>query len=373
MKRESNMKLNTTNNFKKVVLNNTPLIDVRAPIEYEKGAFPNSINLPLMNNEERHEIGIKYKEEGNGQAVKLGYELVSGMNKDIKVKAWINFIHQNPETIIYCFRGGQRSQISQEWMTKELGREILRLEGGYKAFRNYLLDAFEPANQSFKPIRLGGHTGSGKTTILYQIKHAVDLEGIANHRGSAFGDYVTPQPSQIDFENLLAYTLIQQQDKGYSHLIFEDEGKNVGRRFFPQVFTAHYMQSPLVVVKVSFEQRALNILNEYVTESQKSHINKYGEEGLLIWFNYINSSINKAKKRLGGVRHQLLLHKVEEAYHYQLATGSTDKNIEWIQIFLKEYYDPMYEYQIERNKKIISFEGNTEEVIDYLNALENNN
>lgn len=364
------MNLNTTKNFKEIVINNTPLIDVRAPIEYEKGAFPNSINIPIMDNDERHDIGIKYKEEGNEEAVKLGHELVSGLNKETKVKAWLSFIEKHPEAVVYCFRGGQRSQISQEWITQAQGREILRIEGGFKAFRNYLIDSFSPENQSFSPIRLGGHTGSGKTTILYQIKHAVDLEGIANHRGSAFGDYVTPQPSQIDFENELAYTLIRQQNKGYSHLVFEDEGKNVGRRFFPQVFTQHYMQSPLVVVKVSFEQRGLNILKEYVTDSQASHINKYGpEEGLLMWFNYINNSINKAKKRLGGVRHKQLIDKVYQAYHYQLATGSTDKNIEWIQIFLKEYYDPMYEYQIERNKKIITYEGDTQEVIDYLNAL----
>lgn len=364
------MKLNTVNNFKEIVLNKTPLIDVRAPIEYEKGAFPNSINLPIMDNEERHEIGIKYKEEGNEEAVKLGHELVSGLNKEAKVKAWLSFIEEHPDTILYCFRGGQRSRISQEWMTEALGRDIDRIEGGYKAFRNYLLDYLDPMNQSFKPVRLGGHTGSGKTPILYQLEHSVDLEGIANHRGSAFGDYVTPQPSQIDFENLLAYTLIQQEAKGYKHLIFEDEGKNIGRRFFPRIFTDHYMQSPLVVVKVSFEQRSLNILKEYVTDSQQSHIEAYGEEnGLYKWFEYINISINKAKKRLGGVRHKLLLDKVDEAFKHQLATGSTDKNIEWIQIFLKEYYDPMYEYQIDSNKKIISYEGTTEEVIDYLNSL----
>lgn len=364
------MNLETTNKFKEIVINNTPLIDVRAPIEFEKGAFPNTINLPIMDDQERHDIGIKYKQEGNEEAVKLGHELVSGINKANKVKAWVEFINQHPETIIYCFRGGQRSRISQEWMSEALNRDILRIEGGYKAFRKYLLDSFEPKNLEFTPIRLGGHTGSGKTPILHQLEHSVDLEGIANHRGSAFGDYVTPQPSQIDFENLLAYTLIQQAHKGYAHLIFEDEGKNVGRRFIPRVFTDHYMQSPLVVVKVSFEQRSLNILKEYVTDSQLSHIDKYGEEhGLNKWFEYITNSINKAKKRLGGLRHKLLLDTVKEAFDYQLSAGSVEKHLIWIQIFLEEYYDPMYEYQINQHKDIISYEGNTEEVIDYLNSL----
>lgn len=364
------MNLKTTNDFKNIVINNTPLIDVRAPIEYEKGAFPNSINLPIMDNDERHNIGIKYKEEGNEEAVKLGLTLVSGTNKEAKVNAWLTFIEANPDTIVYCFRGGQRSRISQEWITEGLGREILRIEGGYKAFRNYLIDAFDPKNQNFTPLRLGGHTGSGKTQILNKIKHSIDLEGIANHRGSAFGDYITPQPTPIDFENQLAYSLIQQQETGYSHLVFEDEGKNIGRRFIPKIFTDHYMQSPLVVVSVSFEERSLNILKEYVTDSQKSHIDTYGKDnGLAIWFDYIVNSINKAEKRLGGDRHKLLLTKVKEAYHHQLATGSTDKNIEWIQIFLREYYDPMYEYQLNQHKKIITYEGTTDEVIDYFNDL----
>ncbi|MDZ4956979.1 tRNA 2-selenouridine(34) synthase MnmH, partial [Clostridium perfringens] len=186
-----------------------------ASIEYEKGAFLNSFNFPILNNEERHIIGICYKEKGNEEATKLGYKLVSGKIKDERVNSWVTFIKDNPNAMLYCFRGGSRSRIAQEWITDALDREIYRLEGGYKAFRNYLIDSLAPENQSYKPIILTGFTGSGKTIILNKLKNSIDLEGLANHRGSSFGAHITPQPSQIDFENKLAYSLIKHKEKAF--------------------------------------------------------------------------------------------------------------------------------------------------------------
>jgi tRNA 2-selenouridine synthase len=364
------MILNTTNDFHNIVINNIPLIDVRAPIEFEKGAFPNSVNLPIMDDLERHQIGLKYKESGNEKATELGYKLVSGQNKEDKITKWLEFIKLHPNAIIYCFRGGQRSGITQEWIIQGLKRDILRIEGGYKAFRHYLMDSYEPANQSFTPIRLGGHTGSGKTPLLNSLPYSIDLEGIANHRGSSFGGYITPQPSQIDFENRLAYQLISKQAKHYSHLVFEDEGRHIGRCFIPENFSTHYMNSDLVVVNVPFYERAQNILEEYVNSSQASYIKALGQDlGLAQWLSYIITSIDKAKKRLGGVRHKDLTENVQAAFDYQMLTGSVDKHLYWIESFLKDYYDPMYEYQLEKGQKNIIFRGDSQEVKDYLNQL----
>ncbi len=364
------MNFSKTNNFKKIVLNQIPLIDVRAPIEYEKGSFPATVNIPLMDDEQRHLIGIRYKESGNEKAVELGHELVSGQDKKAKISAWLDFIQKNPETIIFCFRGGQRSRISQEWIQEALGREIQRIEGGYKAFRHYLLDELNPKHQDFQPIRLGGHTGSGKTILLRKLDFSVDLEGIANHRGSSFGNQITPQPTQINFENQLAYKLIQLQDQGFTHLVFEDEGKNIGRCFVPRDFSLHYRQSPLVVVKVPVEERAKIILQEYVIDSQKGHIDYYGpKEGLKLWLDYILTSIDKAKKRLGGDRHQNMIQMVTDAYTKQGQDKNPDHHLAWIHDFLVNYYDPMYEYQLSNNKEHIIFEGSTSDVYDYLNNL----
>jgi tRNA 2-selenouridine synthase len=101
-----------SDDFKSIVLNRTPLIDVRAPVEFANGAFPDAVNLPLMNDEERHLIGIRYKEEGNAAAVKLGHELVSGEIKEARIRAWSDLMASKPDAMLYCFRGGQRSKIS---------------------------------------------------------------------------------------------------------------------------------------------------------------------------------------------------------------------------------------------------------------------
>ena len=138
----------------------------------------------------------------------------------------------NPKAKLYCFRGGERSKISQDWIA-ETDHEIVRLQGGYKAFRTYLMDETERCIEDFKPFIIGGRTGSGKTILLNRLKNEIDLEGLANHRGSSFGRKVNDQPTQIAFENALAYDLIQKLDRGFKILVFEDEGEYVGRPSYP--------------------------------------------------------------------------------------------------------------------------------------------
>ena len=359
-----------TNDFKSIVLNDIPLIDVRAPIEYEKGAFPNSINLPILNNEERHIIGICYKEKGNEEATKLGYEIVSGKVKEDRLNLWKNFIKSNPNSIVYCFRGGSRSRIAQEWINEELKMNTKRILGGYKAFRNYLLDSLLKENQNYTPIVLTGYTGSGKTKLLKELKNSIDLEGIANHRGSSFGSHVTSQPTQIDFENNLAYDLIKKQNKGYSHLVFEDEGKNIGKNFIPQELFNYFHSGDIVLLSSNLEERIANTLKEYVIESQEEYTKIYGyENGLNEWFNYIYSSMERLKKRLGGDKFKKVIDELDFAYKNQLSTGNIDYHKYWIELFLKEYYDPLYKYSLENVKDRIIYSGNYNEVKEYLNSL----
>lgn len=365
-----NMKYPLTNDFKKIVLEDIPLIDVRAPIEYEKGAFLNSSNSPILNNEERHLIGICYKEKGNEEATKLGYKLVSGKTKESRLKSWIEFIKSNPSTMLYCFRGGSRSRIAQEWLTEDLNKEIYRLDGGYKAFRNYLINSLAKENQNYKPIVLTGFTGSGKTIVLKKIKNSIDLEGIANHRGSSFGAHANPQPTQINFENNLAYALIKCMEQDFKHIVFEDEGKNIGKNFIPQDFFDHFHSGNTVFLEASLEERIENTLKEYVIDSQIEYINKFGKDlGLNEWFNYIYSSMDRVKKKLGGDRFKVVLNELNLAYNNQLSTNSMDAHKNWIEIFLKEYYDPLYKYSLENNKDKIIFRGNALEVNEFLNSL----
>jgi tRNA 2-selenouridine synthase len=346
--------------FKSVVLNSTPLIDVRAPVEFEKGSFPNAINLPLLNDEERHTIGVCYKLYGNKEAVKLGHKLVSGAVKEERVKAWSNFIKANSDTKLFCFRGGQRSKISQECLA-QAGYDVSRFKGGYKAFRNYLIDETEESCTHFKPIILGGRTGSGKTILLKTLENSIDLEGLANHRGSSFGKKTTPQPTQINFENSMAYELIQKLDKGLKYLVFEDEGNRIGGLFIPKSFADYLSQAPLIILETPIEQRIEITFDEYVIEAQKMYVDNLEE-----WRNEILGAMHRIERRLGSKRHKEVCKTFENAFNLQMKSGSLEAHKEWIETLLSEYYDPMYDYQIQKRFEQVEFRGSSEEIVEYL-------
>ena len=224
--------------FERLVRDQRPLIDTRAPVEFQAGAFPGAVNLPLMTDEERSAVGTCYKEQGNEAAVKLGHALVNETVRRPRIQAWANFYRAHPDALLYCFRGGQRSEIAQRWLYEYEGMVIPRLRGGYKALRRFLIEQLQrriPTKlKGLRRFVMSGRTGSGKTRLLARIDHKIDLEALANHRGSAFGRHIDPQPTQIDFENRLAYALIQFCAKPNPYLVFEDEGRNIGRLYLPQ-------------------------------------------------------------------------------------------------------------------------------------------
>ncbi len=175
----------TEQDYRALLIADTPIIDVRAPIEFEQGAMPAAINLPLMNNDERAAVGTCYKQQGSDAALALGHKLVPGEIRQQRMDAWRAACLQNPQGILCCARGGQRSHIVQRWL-HDAGINYPLVEGGYKALRQTAIQATIELSQ--KPIVLiGGCTGSGKTLLVQQQPNGVDLEGLARHRGSAFG------------------------------------------------------------------------------------------------------------------------------------------------------------------------------------------
>ena len=356
------------NDFESIVIKHLPLIDVRSPNEYKKGAFPNSINLPLIGDTERQLIGICYKENEPEAALELGYTLVSGAKRDSRIKTWINRINHFPNSIIYCFRGGMRSKITQEWIKEKSFIEIPYIDGGYKAFRSFLLSKLRPSTIKSEVVLLGGYTGGGKTKLLNHFNNFIDLEKIANHRGSSFGEHLKPQPSQINFENKLSYELILHQNKHYQYLLLEDEGRHIGKNYLPKPLSNLFNQGYLVLLNTSLEERLINTLEEYVISSQIEYKSHYSEElGLKKWYEYITSSITKIHKRLGNERYHQILKYLEIAFNKQLNAYDFTDHIAWIKILLQEYYDPMYEFQIKNTNKKIVFQGNYQAVYDYIN------
>ena len=205
------MELPEIDDFEALLCADTPMLDVRAPLEFSQGAFPFSVNEPLLNDAERQQVGTCYKHVGQESAVKLGTRLVSGNIKAERVARWKAFHSAHPDGVLYCFRGGLRSKITQQWIFDESGVQMPRVKGGYKALRRYLIDQTERLAKQLSPLILSGRTGSGKTHLLKKLECAIDLESLANHRGSSFGRQVSPQPTQISFENRVAIELLNEQ------------------------------------------------------------------------------------------------------------------------------------------------------------------
>ena len=352
--------------YRSLFLNNTPLLDVRAPVEFNQGAFPFTENVPLMNDQERTDIGIRYKKAGQDEAIKLGHELVQGEIKSERVNHWADFFEHHPEGILYCFRGGMRSKISQQWVYEKTGIIYPRIKGGYKAMRRFLIDELEASSQRIEPVILSGRTGIGKTLLLKKIKQQIDLEGLFHHRGSVFGKHVTPQPTQIDIENSLSIELLKHLHHGHTQLVLEDEGVSIGSRRIPEVLFKKMKQSPLIILEANIEERINITFQEYIIEALAEHQSFYGEEhGLQRWAEQLQGSIDKIQRRLGGLRHKELKVLLSNAIQQQ-TSGNIESHKEWIKVLLVDYYDPMYDYQLSKKQERVVFKGKQNDVYDYL-------
>jgi len=360
------MDLPQIDNYRELFLSKTPLLDVRAPVEFNQGAFPYTENFPLINDQERKDIGLRYKNLGQDAAIELGHKLVQGEIKPERISHWEDFFNQHPDGALYCFRGGMRSKISQQWIYEKTGNIYPRIKGGYKAMRRFLIDELEASSQLIEPVMLGGRTGIGKTILLKKIKQQIDLEGIFHHRGSVFGKHVTPQPTQIDIENSLSIELLKLLNKNHTKIILEDEGSNIGSRRIPENLFSKMSQSPIILLEVSVDERVDITFQEYIIEALAEHQSFYGEEqGLELWIMQLENSIDKIQRRLGGVRHKELKALMTNAIQQQLS-GSIELHKEWIKVLLTDYYDPMYDFQLSKKEQRVSFKGNTSEVLNYL-------
>ncbi|MCW3147936.1 tRNA 2-selenouridine(34) synthase MnmH [Stutzerimonas stutzeri] len=354
-----------TDNYRELFLNDVPMMDARAPVEFAKGAFPGVVNLPLMNDIERQKVGTCFKQHGQQAAIALGHQLVSGEIKAARLQAWSDFVRAHPNGYLYCFRGGLRSQIVQQWL-HEAGIDYPRVVGGYKAMRHFLLETTEQAVEQCAFVLVGGMTGTGKTEVLAQLSNGLDLEGLANHRGSSFGKRATPQPSQIDFENALAIRLLKMRAAGIEQFVVEDEARLVGRCSIPLPLFQGMQQFPLVWLEDSLEGRIERILKDYVIDLCAEFIAEQGETGFAAFAERLQQSLVNISKRLGGERYQRLALLMDQALAEQARSGAVDLHRGWIEGLLGEYYDPMYAYQRESKAERIEFAGEQRAVVEYL-------
>ncbi|MEM8545385.1 MAG: tRNA 2-selenouridine(34) synthase MnmH [Cyanobacteria bacterium P01_H01_bin.119] len=310
------------------------ILDVRSPGEFNQGHIPGAVNLPLFSDDERATVGTCYKHEGREAAVELGFEIVGPKQATLLRQA--KAIAAGSTVRLHCWRGGLRSE-SVAWLLTTGGLQTATLEGGYKAFRRWVRTALSQS----KPIQLlGGMTGTGKTDILHCLhklgEQVLDLEGVANHRGSSFGALgLPPQPSTEQFENLLAFAW--QKFDPSRPIWIEAESRNVGScRIPPELFDQMSQASALAVTRSRSERVALLV-------------ECYGQADAAD----LIAATERIRKRLGGDRTQSAVSAIE---HNDLATA--------VEIILN-YYDRAYTHDLQRRNQTIP-----EVSIDGLSAQE---
>ncbi|HAN37951.1 MAG TPA: tRNA 2-selenouridine(34) synthase MnmH [Chitinophagaceae bacterium] len=301
-----------------------PLIDVRTPAEYLHAHVPLAVNVPIFSNEQRAHIGTLYKKTSRQAAVEAGLQYFAP--NMLSLLATIKSITpMDSPVIVYCWRGGLRSG-TMAWLLHLYGYEVYQLTGGYKAFRNWVLAQQHLPQGNFNV--LAGNTGSGKTTLLQTLAQSfdqpvLDLEQLANHRGSSFGQLgMPPQPSQEQFENLLAFHIHKLQVQYPNQPIWvEDENQRVGNVFIPLAWYQYLHQQPTFVLQVAKEQRLQNIVQDYGIFEATALID----------------GVMRIEKRLGGMLAKTIVtHLINRNY-----TEAFD--------LLLDYYDRYYEKDLHKH------------------------
>ena len=352
-----------TADYASLFLTRAPLLDTRAPLEFARGAFPGAVSLPLMNDEERAAVGTCYKRKGQAAAIELGHELVTGDTRDERVRAWAQFARHHPNGYLYCFRGGLRSQIVQEWLA-DGGIAYPRIHGGYKAMRRFLIDSLENNTKTAQFVLIAGATGTGKTRVVNALPRSIDLEGLARHRGSAFGRLLEDQPTQINFENALSIELLRLMQTS-APVLLEDEGRLVGRLALPESLRQRMAAAPMFVLEHPLEERIEVVLEDYIDDLGERFRSLYGDLGPSKHRERLLGDLARTRKRLGGERYTEIAQLMQAAFEAHERTGDRAAHARWIRPLLVDYYDPMYRYQLQQRSGRRLFTGSRSEVVDF--------
>ena len=351
-----------TSDIERIILDNIPLLDVRAPVEFDRGCIGDAISAPLLDNQQHEMIGTEYANNGQEAAIALGLGSVTDAIKENRLQQWQRFIHLHPEGYLYCFRGGMRSDITQLWL-KNAGISYPKVVGGYKAMRSFLLEQFERLATEGNILTLSAPTGSGKTDLICRLNQSVDIEGMARHRGSAFGSLFVPQPSQINWENEVASEWFRISRKSKAPVMFESESHLIGKISLPVYLLEALRSAPVVELVTSTEDRIKRIRDDYINTAMSVYRAEMSEQDSYLKLeSFISHNLGRIQRRLGGERYQRLNALVPDAVNeIQTATG-TDSMDEIVRTLLHDYYDPLYAHKMIGRESQRVFKGTADEI-----------
>ena len=330
------------------------IIDVRSPVEVARGALPGAHALPLMSDEERHQVGLRYAEAGQEAALALGWEL-AGPQLPGRVAAWRAAMRDRP-TAVVCWRGGLRSALACNLIDRPQARPV---EGGYKAVRRALMASL-PAALARAPLRvLTGLTGSGKTALLARLAEAseqleiIDLEGLARHRGSAFGAMAEPQPPQPTFEHALLCRLRLHRAR---LVLVEDESRYIGRRTLPAPLLEAMRRAPVALLEAPLRERIARVFDEYVRAPAEM-------AGVAATRAALEAATVRLRKRLGGPRCTAVLEALARA---EPVWGELEAHEAWIRLLLEAHYDRLYERNRAALARPVALRGDADALVEAL-------
>jgi len=356
-----------TADYLKLFLQDLPLLDVRAPIEFQQGAFPNASNCPLLDDRQRELVGTRYREDGQDAAIALGLELATPALRAERLATWRDFCERHPHGYLYCFRGGLRSHLTQQWL-REAGIDYPLVRGGYKALRAFLLDALQHCLQQVPLVVLGGPTGAGKTQLLQACAPALDLEGLARHRGSAFGAMLQTQPAQISWENSVAIALLKHRHgpRPQLPLLVEDESRLIGRIWLPPLLQQALARAPLLVLETPLDQRIAAIRRDYIDLPWQQYRQHYDTAAETRFAAFVLDNLARIRKRLGGARHGALHLQFSTALQMLFQRDDSSAFEPGIRQLLLDYYDPMYEHLLRKRQQQLCLRGDASTLQDWL-------
>ncbi len=318
-------------------------IDVRSEGEFAEAAVPGFCNLPILTDPERHEVGTCYKQQGQEAAIELGHRL-TGPHRSERTEGWRRALEEAEIPLVTCFRGGLRSQLACSWI-EEAGQNTLRVDGGYKAMRGELKGQVDRAPEL---VVLSGPTGSGKSELLRGLTApSLDLEALANHKGSAFGgSLLGPQPAQATFENSIGMALMKRTPS-----LVEDESAMIGQLCVPLSLRQRISSGKVVRIRMEAGERAGRIYREYLLGpiAQGVHPEQLAS--------HYQQALRRIERRLGGLATAETAKKMSEAFHL----SSEEAHREWIADLLALYYDKAYEYSFRKLPRETVFEGEWKE------------